>query len=163
MPNQKKINSKNLQSRFTKTLRRKVFFSNELKKALLIAYYEAQKNETCVDLNLLLYGLLTQNKSLACRLLITVLSQYRNNINLTSKSFINKINQDNKLKELSSETLKENKKTPWLMPEVKQILRASINTALQSDKKIVLVTTKNIFFNLLNNELIRDSLRNLAE
>ena len=52
MENPKRKNSKNFQQRFYKNLKRKVFFSNELKKALLLAHYEAQKNQTCVNLNL---------------------------------------------------------------------------------------------------------------
>lgn len=171
MQNSQRNNSRSLQSRFHKILRRKVFLSNEVKKALLIAYYEAQANQTCVNLDLLLYGLLSQKKSLACRLFIFVISQYRNNINLSSKFFIEKLqkfNEENakekRLKELSLDFLNENKKRPWLMPEVKQTIRASINSALQlqSKEKVVILTTKNIFFDLLNNESIRNSLRHLV-
>nr|YP_009550552.1 N-domain of Clp chaperone [Eustigmatophyceae sp. Bat 8/9-7w]QAA11481.1 N-domain of Clp chaperone [Eustigmatophyceae sp. Bat 8/9-7w] len=170
MQNSNKNNSRNLQSRFYKILRRKVFFSNELKKALLVAYYEAKKNQTCVDLNLLLYGLLSQSESLACRLFLTALSKYQKNTSLNSKLIKNKIQKINKknlkdkgLKNLSIEVLNENKKTPWLMPEVKQTIITSIDLALQSKKKIVVVTTKNVFFDLLSNELIRDSIRKLID
>jgi hypothetical protein len=170
MQNSNKNNSRNLQSRFYKILRRKVFFSNELKKALLVAYYEAKKNQTCVDLNLLLYGLLSQPESLACRLFLTALSKYQKNTSLNSKlikSKIQKINKQNLkdkgVKNLSIEVLNENKKTPWLMPEVKQTIITSIDLALQSKKKIVVVTTKNVFFDLLSNELIRGSIRKLID
>lgn len=170
MQNSKKNNSRNFQPRFYKNLKRKVFFSNELKKALLLAYNEAQKNHTCVNSTLLLYGLLSQPKSLACRLFLTVTSQYQNNTNLNSKVIVNKIQRINQqnfkdkgLSELSVDVLNENKKTPWLMPEVRQTLINSINLALQSKKKIVIVTTKNVFFDLLTNELIRDSIRSIVE
>lgn len=170
MENPKRKNSKNFQQRFYKNLKRKVFFSNELKKALLLAHYEAQKNQTCVNLNLLLYGLLAQPNSLACRLFVTAASRYQNNTNLNLKFTINRIQKisqqnlkDNELKELSTEVLKENKKTPWLMPEVRYALISSINKALQSKKKIVVLTTKNVFFDLLTNESIRDSIRSIVE
>lgn len=169
MQNSKRY-SRNLQSRFYKILKRKVFFSNELKKSLLVSYYEAKKTQTCVNLNLLFYGLLSQPKSLACRLLLRVVSQYQNNTNLDLKVITNKIQRinqqtlkENGLKDLSTQVFNENKKTPWLMPEVKQTLITSINLALQSNKKIVVVTTKNVFFDLLTNELIRDSIRKLVE
>lgn len=170
MQNSKRNNSENFQRRFYKTLRRKVFFSTELKKALLLAHYEAKKKQTCVDSNLLLYGLLVQPKSLACRLFLTVASQYQNNTNLNSKFIINKIQRinqqnlkDSGLNKLSIEVLNENKKTPWLMPEVRQTLINCINIALQSKKKIVVVTTKNVFFDLLNDESTRDSIRSIVE
>lgn len=170
MQNSKKKNSKNFQLRAYKNLKRKVFLSNELKKALLSAHNEAKKNQTCVNLSLLLYALLVQPNSLAYRLFLTVASQYQNNTNLNSKFIINKLQKirqqnliNNKLKELSIEILNENKKTPWLMPEVRQILLSSMNKALESKKKVVVVTTKNVFFNLLTNELIRDSIRNIVE
>lgn len=169
MQNSKK-NSRNFQLRVYKNLKRKVFLSNELKKALLLAHNEAKKNQTCVNLSLLLYALLVQPNSLACRLFLTVVSQYQNNTNLNSKFIINKLQKisqqnliNNKLKDLSIEILNENKKTPWLMPEVRQILLSSINKALESKKKVVVVTTKNVFFNLLTDELIRDSIRNIVE
>ena len=169
MQNSKRY-SRNLQSRFYKILKRKVFFSNELKKSLLVAYYEAKKTQTCVNLSLLFYGLLSQPNSLACRLLLRVISQYKNNTNLDLKLINNKIQRinqqtlkENGLKDLSTQVFNENKKTPWLMPEVKQTLITSINLALQSNKKIVVVTTKNVFFDLLTNELIRDSIRKLVE
>jgi len=170
MQNSKRKNSRNFQSRVNKNLKRKVFFSNELKKALLLAHYEAKKTQTCVNLNLLLYSLLVQPNSLACRLFLTVASQYQNNTNLNLKSIINKLQRNNQqnlrnnaLKELSIEVLNENKKTPWLMPEVRQILLSSINKAFKSKKKIVVITTKNVFFDLLSYELMRDSIRNIVE
>lgn len=168
MKNSNRYNSRNLQSRFSKILRRKVFLSNQLKKSLLVAYYEAKKNQTCVNLDLLLYGLLSQPKSLACRLFLTVLSQYKNDKNLSLRvldnKLINKQNlKDQGLKELSVEILNENKKTPWLMPEVRQTIINSIKLALQSKKKVVIITTKNVFFDLLNNEIIRDSIRKLVD
>lgn len=170
MKNSNRSNSRNLQSRFSKILRRKVFLSNQLKKSLLVAYYEAKKNQTCVNLDLLLYGLLSQPKSLACRLLLTVLSQYQNDKSLSSRVLDNKLQRINKqnlkdqrFKELSVEILNENKKTPWLMPEVRQTIITSIKLALQSKKKVVIVTTKNVFFDLLNNEIIRDSIRKLVD
>lgn len=170
MQNSKRKNSRNFQSRVYKILKRKVFFSNELKKALLLAHYEAKKNQICVNLSVLLYALLVQSNSLACRLFLTIASQYKNNTNLNSKSIIHKLQRikqqnlrNDGLKELSIEILNENEKTPWLMPEVRQILLSSINKALQTKKKVVVVTTKNVFFDLLSDELIRDSIRNIIE
>ena len=172
MQNSNLYNSRTSQSRFYKILKRKVFFSNELKKALLIACYEAQDYQTYVNLDLLIYGLVSQPKSLSSRLLSLTISQYNNNNTLTSKVIsdrIQKINQQTFREKISNrnssvfslELLKENRETPWLTSEAKEILRSAVNSALQSRKKIVIVNTKHLLFCLLNQEYIRDLIRNL--
>ena len=172
MQNSNLYNSRTSQSRYYKILKRKVFFSNELKKTLLLACYEAQAYQTYVTLDLLIYGLVSQPKSLSSRLILSTMSQFHNNNTLTSKVIsdrIRKINQQSFRENLSNrnsslfslELLKENRQTPWLTSEVKEILRSAVNSALQSRKKIVIVNTKHLLFCLLNQEYIRDLIRNL--
>ena len=66
-----------------KVIKRKVFFSNELKKALLTAFLEAKKYRTYITTELLLYGLISQPKSISAKLLSQTFSQFRHNKNLT--------------------------------------------------------------------------------
>nr|YP_009550973.1 N-domain of Clp chaperone [Eustigmatophyceae sp. Ndem 8/9T-3m6.8]QAA11904.1 N-domain of Clp chaperone [Eustigmatophyceae sp. Ndem 8/9T-3m6.8] len=164
-------NSSARRSRFYKKLKRKVFYSNELKKALLISYYEAKTYKTFVDLDLFLYGIISQPESLASRILSLTASRFRNN-SLTSKvisSRFQKKNQkyfrqkllDDKYNKFSAELLNENKQTPWLTPEIKEVLRSATNVALQTRKKIVIVNTKHLLFCLLNKESVCSFLRNL--
>lgn len=155
------------QFRFKKSLKRKVFLSNELKSALLIAFMEAKKHKVYVTSELLLYGLISQSNSIAAKLIETTISEFRNNKNLTSTVITNRIRQINnetieekfkfdliKPNKFSDELWDENRTRPWLSPEVKQILKTSIQSSLQSNKKITVVSTKHILFELLKKEFI---------
>jgi len=73
----------NEQSRFKRYLKRKVFFSNELKKALLIAFLEAKTHKIYVTKELILYGILSQPNSISARLISTIFSEFLNNKSLT--------------------------------------------------------------------------------
>lgn len=172
MKNSKIVNSLANQSRFSKILKRKIFFSNELKKGLLASYYEAQNYQTYVNLDLFLYGLISDPRSLSSRLILLTYSQFLNNKSLTSKTIttrIQKINQQNyrekKNSNISSEfstgLFTENQNTPWLSPEVKEILTAAVKSALETKKQIVVVKSSHILFPLLAKEPIREFLRNL--
>jgi len=156
-------------NRFKKLLKRKVFLSNELKKALFIAIKEAKKHKIYVSSELLLYSLLTEQSSIAAKLISITISQFRNNKSLTSNLISNRIQQINNLaieerfnfdslnaNTFSSELWNENKLTPWLSTEVKDILKASIKLSLQSKDKLNVVTTKHVLFELLNKELVRE-------
>ena len=157
--------------RFKKLPKRKIFLSNELKKALLIAFTEAKKHKIYISSELLLYALLTQQSSIATKLISTTVSQFRNNKNLTPILIGNRIQQLNNLNlderfnfdslnpnKFSSELWNENTLTPWLSKEVKDILKDSIKLSLQSKDKVNVLTTKHILFELLNKELVRDLL-----
>nr|YP_009550695.1 N-domain of Clp chaperone [Eustigmatophyceae sp. Chic 10/23 P-6w]QAA11624.1 N-domain of Clp chaperone [Eustigmatophyceae sp. Chic 10/23 P-6w] len=161
----------NKQLRFKKSFKRKALLSNDLKKALLIAFNEAKRNKIYVTPELLLYGLISQQNSIAAKLLSTTISEFRNNKNLTSvlisqrirelnsKNFEEKnILYTNKTNNFSSKLWDENASTPWLSPEVKEILKKSFQSTLQSKRKIVVVNTKLILFELLSKELIRELL-----
>ena len=161
----------NEQSRFKRYLKRKVFFSNELKKALLIAFLEAKTHKIYVTKELILYGILSQPNSISTRLISTIFSEFLNNKSLTpyiiSKQ-LKEINNQNfalfniiKPNKFYSEFWDENATIPWLSPEVKDILRATTRSLLKSKKQINVLTTKEILFELLNRESIRELLENL--
>jgi len=162
--------SYNKQLKFRKLLKRKALFSNDLKKGLLVAFKEAKKNKVYVTPELLLYGLISQPNSIASRLIATIISEFRNNKNLTSivisqrireinyKKFEEKYGDINRSNNFSLEVWEENASTPWLSPEVKEILKKSLYSTLQSKKKIVVVSTKFILFELLSKEFIRNLL-----
>lgn len=169
MQNSRTTNYLNKQFRFRKIFKRKVFLSNELKKALFIAFCEAKKQRIFVNVDLLLYGLLSQPTALSSRLFSLTVSQFRNNKKLTVKVISSRLKEinyqrlkekkmNNMLTNFSSEILKKNEQTPWLTPEVKEILRRATRAALQTQKKIVIVDTKLIFFELLSKEPVRDLL-----
>jgi hypothetical protein len=163
--------SYNKQLRFRKLLKRRALFSNDLKKSLLIAFLEAKQNKVYVTPELLLYGLISQPNSVAAKLISTTISEFRNNKNLTSVIISQRIRDLNSKKfaekyvfditkpnSFSSNLWDENASTPWLSPEVKEILKRSLHSTLQPERKIVVVTTKFILFELLSKELIRDLL-----
>lgn len=155
------------QFRFKKRLKRKVFLSNELKGALLIAFMEAKKHKIYLTSELLLYGLISRPDSMAAKLISITLSEFRNNKNLNSNiiskriRYINNQKIEEKFKfdiykpnKFSDEIWSENQTTPWLSPEVKQILKTSIQLSMQSKKKITVVNTKQVLFELLKKEFI---------
>jgi len=164
----------NKKYKFKKSTKRKIFLSNELKKALLVAFLEAKQNKVYLTLELLLYGLVSQQNSLAGQLIETTISQYKNNKNLTCQVISNRIKEINnhnfqfKLKSntndlvvFSAEIWDENAITPWLSSEVKEILKLSIKSLVPSQTNITVLSTKNILFELLNKESIRNLLTQL--
>ena len=147
-------------------------FSNELKKALFKAFIEAKNNKTYITPELLLYGLVAQPNSIGSRIILTTLVQFRNNKSLTSSLLAEKIrqlNQQNVNKntsvdnnEFSTKLWSENEITPWFTPQIKTIIKKTVNSALDNQNTIVVLTTKHLVFELLSQESIRDFLRQLV-
>lgn len=153
---------------FKNPLKKKVFFSNELKKSLLIAFVEAKNNKVYVTPELLLYGLISHSDSISAKLISTTISQFRNNKTLTSNLISNRVKEVNCQKfkndftfdnsnenKFASEIWNENAITPWLSPEVKEILKAAIKSSMQTKSIILIINTKFVLFELLNKESIR--------
>lgn len=167
----------NKQSRFKRYFKRKVFFSNELKKALLIAFIEAKHHKIYVTNELILYGILSQPNSISERLLSPIFSESidksltRYNITYKLSYLLKEMNNQNfaekfgfnitKPNKFYSEFWNENATTPWLSPEVKEVLRAATRSLLKSKKQINILTTKEILFELLNKESIRELLEKI--
>lgn len=156
------------QLRFKKLFKRKVFLSNELKKSLLISFTEAKNCGVYVNLDLFLYGLLSQSNALSSRLLLMTLAQFQNNTKVTTNFICDRLYQrislNIKRKADNAEDYclnlsEENQQTPWLTTEVKDLLKQGTINAIKTKDKITIVTTKDIFLELLNKEYIRDFLR----
>lgn len=158
------------QSRFKKLFKRKIFLSNELKKSLLISFTEAKNYGIYVNLDLFLYGLLSQSNALSSRLLLMTLSQFQNNTKVTTNVICNRLYERINLNiqkktynvtEFSLNLSEENHQTPWLTTEVRDLLKQAVINSIKTKDKITVVTTKDIFLELLNKEYIRDSLRQI--
>ena len=155
-----------------KNFKRKVFFSNELKKALFKSFIEAKNNKTYITPELLLYGLLSQPNSIGAKIILTTLVEFRNNKSLTSNLLaerIRQLNQQNletnslvKNSEFSTKLWSENEVTPWFTPQIKTLIKKAISSSLDNQNTIVILTTKHLVFELLSQESIRDSLRQLV-
>jgi len=129
-----------------------------------------KKNKVYVTPELLFYGLISQPNSIAAKLISTTISEFRNNKSLTSTLIsqriydlnIKKINEkfspDNKLNKFSQDLWDENASTPWLSPDVKEIFKKSFKMTLQSKKKVTIISSKLILFELLSKEFIRELL-----
>jgi hypothetical protein len=162
---------KKIRPNFYKTFKRKVFFSNELKKSIFLSFLVAKKRKTYVDLNGLIYGMLSQPNSLSSRLFLDIIFLSRKTNALTLSQFTTKILELSQQKTVetlptstgrSIQTIIKEQELPYFTPEVKEILKNSVRSSLKSKNKISIITTKDVFFELIGRESIRDLLYQVA-